>query len=209
MPLSMQAKVLRVLQEKEIERLGDRNTQKVDVRIIAATNRDLAGLIAEGRFRRDLYYRLNVVNINIPPLRERKEDIRDLVNHFIAKYNREFSLKISNLSRDVMELFERYNWPGNVRELENIIERAFNLVENDTIEMNHLPHYLLEFGGIQGKEQKTVNLNKSLPALLESVEKEAIVDALERTGGNKLQSAKLLGISRAWLYKKIKQYQIE
>jgi transcriptional regulator with PAS, ATPase and Fis domain len=132
-----------------------------------------------------------------------------LVNHFIAKYNREFSLKISNLSRDVMELFERYNWPGNVRELENIIERAFNLVENDTIEMNHLPHYLLEFGGIQGKEQKTVNLNKSLPALLESVEKEAIVDALERTGGNKLQSAKLLGISRAWLYKKIKQYQIE
>lgn len=209
MPLSMQAKVLRVLQEKEIERLGDRYTQKVDVRIIAATNRDLPGLIAEGRFRRDLYYRLNVVNLNIPPLRERKEDIEELVAHFITKYNREFSLQINKPSRDVMELFECYNWPGNVRELKNIIERAFNLVEEDTIEMKHLPHYLLEYGGVQGKEQKAVNLNKSLPALLECVEKEAIMEALDRTGGNKLQSAKLLGISRAWLYKKIRQYQIE
>ncbi|WP_027363265.1 sigma-54-dependent Fis family transcriptional regulator [Desulfotruncus alcoholivorax] len=209
MPLSMQAKVLRVLQDKEIERLGDAKTQKVDVRIIAATNRKLEDLIAEGKFRRDLYYRLNVVNIQIPPLRERLEDIPGLVNHFINKFNRDFSLKINRVSQKVLDLFERYSWPGNVRELENIIERAFNLVENDEIELSHMPSYLVDQADHTVKKPKVSSANKTLPTLLETVERDALIEALESTGGNKLQSAKLLGISRAWLYKKIKQYQIE
>ncbi|SFF97204.1 PAS domain S-box-containing protein [Desulfotomaculum arcticum] len=209
MPLSMQAKVLRVLQDKEIERLGDAKTQKVDVRIIAATNRKLEELITEGKFRRDLYYRLNVVNIQIPPLRERLEDIPGLVNHFITKFNRDFTLKINSVSQKVLDLFERYNWPGNVRELENIIERAFNLVEYEKIELSHMPTYIIEQAENNVKKPKVSSVDKTLPTLLETVERDALIDALASTGGNKLQSAKLLGISRAWLYKKIKQYQIE
>ncbi|WP_347491322.1 sigma 54-interacting transcriptional regulator [Desulfoscipio sp. XC116] len=204
MPLTMQAKMLRVLQEKEIERLGGRSVKKVDVRIIAATNRDLAEMIAGGKFRQDLYYRLNVVNINIPALRERKEDISGLVNHFIYKFNHSFNLQITGCSEEVTDIFIGYHWPGNVREMENIIERAFNLVDGKIIELTHLPHYLL-------KEKATCRQSlaeKALPALLENVEREALLEALDKTGGNKLQAAKLLGISRAWLYKKIKQYQI-
>jgi len=205
MPLYMQAKMLRVLQEKEIERLGDRYVRKVDVRVIAATNRDLTKLTEEGKFRQDLYYRLNVVNLNIPSLRERKEDITVLVDHFINKFNREFNLNVQSCSTKVNRLFAEYHWAGNVRELENIIERAFNLVEGEKIELEHLPHYLTR----QGTDGKEATAEKTLPALLENVEREALLDALEKTGGNKLRAAKLLGISRAWLYKKIKQYQIE
>lgn len=208
MPLSMQAKVLRVLQEKEIERLGDKNTKKIDVRITAATNRDLETLIAEGGFRQDLYYRLNVVKLDIPPLRERKVDIMDLVPYFILKFNRSFSLRVTGISQEVLKLFQCYHWPGNVRELESIIERAFNLVEGDTINMEQMPNYLLKFKESRTKEPESISLEHGLPVLLEGVEKAAIEEALKKTGGNKLQSAKLLGISRAWLYKKIKQYKI-
>ncbi|MCG8401277.1 MAG: sigma 54-interacting transcriptional regulator [Firmicutes bacterium] len=205
MPLSMQAKLLRVLQEKEIERLGDRCTKRINVRVVAATNRNLTELLNEGKFRNDLYFRLNVVNINIPPLRDRREDVLKLANHFINRFNREFNLKVKQLDSDVAGFFEVYNWPGNVREVENVIERAFNLVENDRIELKHLPQYLVKQKG----SHKQSGGDKSLPALLENVEKEALLEALEETGGNKLRAARLLGISRAWLYKKIKQYQIE
>lgn len=205
MPLTMQAKLLRVLQEKEIERLGDRGPKRVDVRVIAATNRNLTELISEGKFRQDLYFRLNVVNVNIPPLRDRKEDVLELANHFISRFNREFNLNIRLLDSEVSGLFESYPWPGNVRELENVIERAFNLVEGNRIELQHLPQYLVK----QKETQKPSGEDKTLPALLESVEKEALIEALDKTGGNKLRAAKLLGISRAWLYKKIKQYEIE
>lgn len=205
MPLSMQAKLLRVLQEKEIERLGDRGAKKIDVRVIAATNRDMTQLMNEGKFRRDLYFRLNVVNINIPPLRERKEDILKLAEHFINRFNREFQLNIKHLDKEAACLFETYHWPGNVRELENVIERAFNIVEGDKIKLKHLPHYIVK----QKCSTKQNKGDKTLPALLEAVEKEALLDALEKTGGNKLRAAKLLGISRAWLYKKIKQYEID
>jgi len=209
MPLSMQAKLLRVLQEKEVEKLGGRNPKKVDVRVIAATNRNITELMNEGKFRQDLYFRINVVNLNIPPLRERKEDIPELVQYFIDKYNREFNLQVKSLSAEVTDLFAGYHWPGNVRELENVIERAFNLVEGDQIRMEHLPHYLVK-NAVTNKETSGSPpvTGKSLPALLESVEKEALIHALKQTGGNKLQAAKLLGISRAWLYKKIKQYEI-
>lgn len=204
MPLLMQAKLLRVLQEKEIERLGDSKPRQVDVRVVAATNCDLEELIKEGKFRDDLYYRLNVVSLYLPPLRERIEDLRPLVAHFIDKFNKEFGLNVSDLAPEVWELFHNYPWPGNVRELENIIERAFNLVEGPVISVASLPLYFQKYG-----KSKRLVAHKSLPALLEQVEKEAIQEALEATGGNKMQAAKALGISRAWLYKKMKQYGLK
>ncbi|MDQ0285950.1 PAS domain S-box-containing protein [Desulfofundulus luciae] len=204
MPLPMQAKILRVLQEKEIERLGDTRTRAVDVRVVAATNRDLEELIRQGHFREDLYYRLNVVSLYIPPLRERLDDLPLLVNHFIKKFNREFGLLVRGVSPEVWEMLCAYDWPGNVRELENVMERAFNLVEGDTIEVKHMPPYLQKMS--QGKKR---NLhNRTLATLLQEVEKEALLEALATAGGNKMQAAKTLGISRAWLYKKMKQYGI-
>ncbi len=204
MPLAMQAKILRVLQEKEVERLGDSRPRPVDVRIVAATNRDLEELIRQGHFREDLYYRLNVVSLYIPPLRERTEDLSLLVNHFIKKFNQEFGLLVRDLSPEVWEMLGAYDWPGNVRELENVMERAFNLVEGDIIEIKHMPHYLQKLS--QGK--KRALSNHTLTALLREVEKEALLEALATAGGNKMRAAKALGISRAWLYKKMKQYGI-
>lgn len=205
MPLSMQAKLLRVIQEKEIERLGENRPRKVDVRVVTATNRDLEELIKEGKFREDLYYRLNVVSLFIPPLRERAEDVAELSIYFISKFNMEFGLNVKDMDKEVWDLSYNYHWPGNVRELENIIERAFNLVDGEYISMSHLPHYLQKFG--KGA-RRSLN-NKTLPALLDQVEKEALLEALSSTGGNKMQAAKILGISRAWLYKKMKQYGIK
>ncbi|WP_243113737.1 sigma-54 interaction domain-containing protein [Desulfofundulus salinus] len=204
MPLPMQAKILRVLQEKEIERLGDTRPRAVDVRVVAATNRDLEELIRQGHFREDLYYRLNVVSLYIPPLRERPDDLPLLVNHFIKKFNREFGLLVRGVSPEVWEMLCAYDWPGNVRELENVMERAFNLVEGDTIEVKHMPPYLQKMS-----QSKKRNLhNRTLATLLQEVEKEALLEALATAGGNKMQAAKTLGISRAWLYKKMKQYGI-
>ena len=204
MPLVMQAKLLRVLQEREIERLGDNKLRQVDVRVVAATNCDLEEQIKEGRFREDLYYRLNVVSLYIPPMRERIEDLRPLAAHFIVKFNKEFGLAVSDLAPEVWELFYNYPWPGNVRELENVIERAFNLLEGPIISVANLPLYFQKYG-----KSKRLVAHKTLPALLEQVEKEAIQEALEATGGNKMQAAKALGISRAWLYKKMKQYGLK
>ncbi|KJR99881.1 MAG: Fis family transcriptional regulator [Peptococcaceae bacterium BRH_c4a] len=204
MPMFMQSKLLRVLQEKEIERLGENRPRQVDVRVVAASNRPLEELINEGRFRQDLYYRLNVVSLQIPPLRERMEDIVELTMHFIKKFNMEFGLNIGDMEKDVWDLFHSYNWPGNVRELENIIERAFNMVDSDLISLSHLPQYMQKLG----KGPRRSPAGKGLPALLDQVEKEAIIETLASTGGNKMQAARSLGISRAWLYKKMKQYGI-
>ena len=205
MPLAMQAKLLRVLQEKEIERLGDNRTRVVDVRVVAATNRDVEELIRQGQFREDLYYRLNVVSLHIPPLRERLHDLPELVRFFVQKFNREFGLSVRDLSPEVWSLIKDYHWPGNVRELENVIERAFNLVEGEIIQVGHLPQYLQK---IRGEGRRSL-ADKTLAALLEDVEKEALLEALSTSGGNKMQAARVLGISRAWLYKKMKQYGIE
>ncbi|MHB1042521.1 MAG: sigma 54-interacting transcriptional regulator, partial [Eubacteriales bacterium] len=169
MTLTMQAKLLRVLQEKEIERLGDSKPLKVDVRVIAATNCELEELIREGRFREDLYYRLNVVTLHLPPLRDRIEDLRPLCAHFIEKFNREFSLSITDLVPEVWDSFYGYPWPGNVRELENVIERAFNLVGGPVITVADLPLYFQKHG-----KGKRLAAHKTLPSLLEEVEKEAV-----------------------------------
>jgi len=202
MPLVMQAKLLRVLQEKEIERLGEGRPRRVDVRVLAATNQDLETLLREGRFREDLYYRLNVVTLFVPPLRERLEDLQPLVRHFLARFNREFGMHVLDLAPEVWTLLKNYPWPGNIREMENVIERAFNLLDGQVIEVDDLPLYLRTHGTKRSPGGTT------LPRLLEQVEREAVLEALTACSGNKVKAARLLGISRAWLYKKMKQYAI-
>ena len=203
MPLMMQAKLLRVLQEKEIERLGDARTRKVDVRVIAATNRNLEEMIISGEFREDLYYRINVVTLNIPPLRSRVEDIELLINHFIKRFNEDFGLKIAGVDEEVIEIFKNQRWPGNLRELENVIERAFNIIDGDIIHKEHLPLYMQNCRRLKGKSYKG-----GLSKLVEDIEREAILDALEACAGNKNRTAAMLGISRAGLYKKLNRYKI-
>ena len=163
LPQAMQAKLLRVLQEKEFERVGGIKTIKVNVRILAATNRDLEKEVAEGTFREDLYYRLNVFPVHIPPLRERKSDITMLCDHFIEKYNRENNLSIKRLSTNAIDLLNMYHWPGNVRELENIIMRAVLLSRDDVIHNYHLPPSL------QSAESSQTALSSSLQSALDTL----------------------------------------
>lgn len=204
MSLHMQAKLLRVLQEKEIDRLGENRPRSVDVRVVAATNRNLKELIEQGSFREDLYYRINVVSLNIPPLHRRLEDLEALVEYFIQQFNKQFRENVKKVTPEVMDIFYTHNWPGNIRELENVMERAFNFVDGDAIEKKHLPVYLQK---ISPKKQTRVSTG-GLPGLVEEAEKEAILEALKNARGNKMQAAKLLGISRAGLYKKLKRYKI-
>lgn len=142
MPFDMQAKLLRVLQEKEFERVGGAKVTQLDVRFIAATNQDLREMVRQGKFREDLYYRLNVFMLEIPPLRERKEDIILLTNYLIQKLNLEFGGGIPSVDEKVMSIFMEYNWPGNIRELENILERSINVLEENMIQTQHLPVYV-------------------------------------------------------------------
>lgn len=205
MTMAMQAKLLRVLQEREIERVGGTKTSKVDVRIIAATNRDLESMIENGEFRQDLYYRLNIITILIPPLRERKEDIPMLCATLLNKINSQFQYGVEGVSPSAMKLLTDYNWPGNVRELENVLERAVNLMDNDTfIESQHLPPLLKK----THKSQETEEKDKNLAGILGDTEKEAIYKALEAAGGNKSKAAKLLGIHRSGFYQKLQKYNI-
>ncbi|MGE5576295.1 MAG: sigma 54-interacting transcriptional regulator [Syntrophothermus sp.] len=205
MPLRMQAKLLRVLQEKEIERLGDSKPVKVDVRVVTATNQNLEDLIRKKEFREDLYYRLNVVTLNIPPLRERMEDLPILVDHFIKKFNEQFGKRVSGVSPDVRALLMKHQWPGNVRELENVIERAFNVLDDKQIQFKHLPLYLQKMKATRASHAAS----QTLQSLVESVEREAIIDALAAAKGNKVQAAALLGLSRAGLYKKLAKYNLD
>lgn len=202
MPLPMQAKLLRVLQEKEIERVGAVSVEKVDVRIIAATNKDLKKLMEEGKYRSDLFYRLNVLNVSIPALRERKEDIPAIVNSLVEKISSNMEKYIERVSEKAMEYLKSYDWPGNVRELENVLERAISIIEKDTvIRSEHLPSTLLG-----------INIGKpmdSLEEILNSTERQAILNALMAEKGNKTKAAKLLCISRTNLYEKMTKHNIE
>lgn len=203
MPLKMQAKLLRVLQEKEFERVGGNKVIKVDVRVIAATNKDLNELIEERKFREDLYYRLNVMTIEIPPLRERHGDIEELVNMLLKKLSNQLGKYVPNISNNAMEALIRHGWPGNVRELENVLERAINLTDSDTIMPVHLPVYLTQI------TRRTLDGPvRPLKDLIEDTEKEAILRCLEYTEGNKLRTAELLNISRSSLYNKMEKYGI-
>jgi Nif-specific regulatory protein len=203
---ALQAKLLRVLQEKEIERVGSNQTLKIDVRMIAATNRNLEEAIRKGTFREDLYYRLNVVTISLPPLRERKEDIPILIDYFMKKYSEENRKEIRSLSRESRDLLLKYDYPGNVRELENIVERAVVLCRGEMITSQDLPLNLRE-----SKTETALNQARqahTLPETVETVERQLILGALERSGGIQTRAAEELGINERVLRYKMKKYKI-
>lgn len=203
---ALQVKLLRVLQEKEFERIGSNQTLHIDVRVIAATHRNLEEAIAQGRFREDLYYRLNVVTIRLPPLRERKEDIPLLIEHFLKRHSEKNKRPISAISREARELLMRYDYPGNVRELENIIERAVVLCRGEVISSQDLPLHMQE-----GRSEISLSpgsKGRSLPDTLEEIEQELIQKALEKSGGIQTRAAEELGISERVLRYKIKKHRI-
>ena len=196
----LQAKLLRVIEEKEVRPLGDTNSHPIDVRIISASNRDIRSLIREGRFREDLYYRLKVIDIELPPLRERKEDIPLLVQHFTGKFSDETKKKISGVSEDALKLLVNYSWPGNVRELENVIQRAITLTQYETIRPDDLPSSMLQ-------EIRENVLDKGLREKysIDQLEKEYIRKILIEVGGNKSKAAEILGLDRKTLYRKLEE----
>jgi PAS domain S-box-containing protein len=205
MPLDMQAKLLRVLQEKRITRIGGSNVFDVDVRIIAATNKNLMEECNQDNFRRDLYYRLNVLNITIPPLRERKGDIEELAYYLMRKINRKLDKNVVEVSEQAMKYLINYNWPGNVRELENTIERAINVCRTRQINVKDLPVSLLR-GSEEASQQKQVSNDVDIIESMEEMEKRAIKKALQVMNGNISQAASALKISRNTLYNKINKY---
>jgi two-component system NtrC family response regulator len=202
----MQVKLLRVLQEREFERLGGNETIKVDVRVIAATNRDIEKAVKEGAFREDLYYRLNVVSIVIPPLRERKEDVPALLDFFIKKYNAENKKSITGISAETRDLLMRYGYPGNVRELENIIERAVVLSKKGIIATADLPIHVRT--SASEEELSAEPLKGSLNETLETIERSIIQEALKASDGVQTRAAEKLGISERVLRYKLKKYKL-
>jgi transcriptional regulator with PAS, ATPase and Fis domain len=206
----MQAALLRVLQDGEIIRVGGNMPVKIDVRVIAATNRDLASMVQEGSFRLDLFYRLNIINISIPPLRERKDDLIDLTTHFIRKYRQTFKKDINFLPQSILDRLMEHNWPGNVRELENVIQRAVLMAKNNLITENEL-FFDTQTGqkNIQSQDNYLQRLDgQSLKAMIADVEKDIIVLALGKNHGNVAQTAQQLDIGKTAFYEKMKRYQI-
>jgi PAS domain S-box-containing protein len=198
---SLQVKLLRVLQEKEYEPLGSTSPRKTDVRIVAATNKDLSKLVSEGKFRDDLYYRLNVVKIDLPPLSQRREDIPLLIDAFIQKFNAKMGKQIMGVSDQALRLLLKYDYLGNVRELENIIEHAFVLCGGHTIDVDCLPK---ELTMRQGETSSFVAIHGEHP--FEKAEAEIVKKTLERNRGNRIKAAQELGISRATLWRKMKRH---
>lgn len=198
MPLHLQVKLLRVLQERKIQRLGGTQSIPVDVRILAATNRDLEQLIQEGKFREDLYYRLNVIQIKVPSLKERREDIPKLVGYFIKKYTRIMGKAVQGIDPESLRVLQDYDFPGNVRELENMIERVVILADSETIMLKDL--------GISAKSTTDMSITRGT---LAEMERQIILNALKRWNGNRTRTAKELGITRRTLLNKIKEYGFE
>jgi len=198
-----QIKLLRVLQEREFERVGGTETIQADVRVIAATNRDLEGLIAEGKFREDLYYRLHVFPIHVPPLRDRRTDIPLLADHFVEHYGRANKKKVSRISTPAIDMLMAYHWPGNVRELENCIERAVLLANGDVVHARHLPPTLQMPGA--GPSPAGENLT----SILDNMERDLIIDALKASRGNKAKAARALGISERLMGLRVGKHDID
>ena len=208
--LETQAKLLRVIQEREFMRLGGIETIKVDVRIIAATNVDLGQLVEDGRFREDLYYRLNVINIQLPPLRERREDIPLLAEHFIRKYCEENGKPEYHVNADALKALMDYHWPGNVRELENVIERGVVLSQAETIDRSLLPEAVLSPSAkFAGLSSFLFSKESSLFDIMDAVEKRVIIEMLERSGWSQTEAADTFHIPLSTLNQKIKRYGIE
>lgn len=206
MPLYMQVKLLKVIQDREIQKIGSVESKKIDVRIISATNKNLEKSIKSGEFREDLYYRLNVMRIVLPPLRDRKEDIPILANSLKIKVANRLGIYVEGMSKEVVRCLMKYDWPGNVRELENIIERAVNMLDSDlVINLEHLPSRLTA-----NNFKKPISSAKEgyLKEIIQNMEKEIIADCLEKNNWNKNKTARILGISRVNLYNKIKTYKL-
>jgi DNA-binding NtrC family response regulator len=208
-PPSLQVKFLRAIQEKEVTPLGTTRPTKVDARLIAATNVDLDERMRTGRFRADLYYRLNVVSIVMPSLRQRREDIPLLVEHFVAEFSQSYGVEPKRVSPAAMERLTRYDWPGNVRELQNAIERAFALSNAPEIRLEDLPPAVLEKSPGTSAADASPEDPRAEPLPLEDLEKVNIANALRRSGGNKNEAARILGIDRQRLYRKIEKYGLE
>jgi len=206
LPVLLQVKILRVLQEREIDKVGDPRPVKVDVRVIAATNRDLETMIADGAFREDLYYRLAVVSIRMPALRERTDDIPLLVDHFLEKHSERLKRPRPTVAKDVYSTFNLYSWPGNIRELENVIERALVLDRDGVLDAEDLP------GQLRTGERRAGNVRFELPdegISLDGVERDLLVAALEKHNGNQTRAAAYLGITRSTLLYRMQKFQIE
>ena len=207
-PINMQAKLLRVIQEREIQRVGSDKNIQVDVRILASTNKDLYREVENGNFREDLYHRLNVINLEVPPLSEREGDIPVLAQHFLDAYVQQNRKNIYGFTPQAMDYLLNYQWPGNVRELENTVERAVILAQGEYITEKELPPNILpreELSSPAGTDSHDREKNQKL----EEVEKQAIINTLQETGGNKSEAARVLGITRATLHKKLNRYNIE
>ncbi|MCK5256356.1 MAG: sigma-54-dependent Fis family transcriptional regulator, partial [Deltaproteobacteria bacterium] len=194
--LNTQAKILRFLQEREFTRIGGSKTIKVDTRLISATNKNLERALAEDKLREDFYYRINIIPIVIPPLRERKEDIPLLANHFIDKVNEREGKPVRGITREALEMMIGYNWPGNVRELENVIERAVTLADQDVISTELLPSHIRNAGRASVMKNQIINGNITFPEAGEKFEKSIILDALKKTDYVQTKTATMLGISR-------------
>jgi len=207
LPRQLQVKLLRALQEEEIKRVGDTYPIKIDIRVMAATTKDLAEEVKSGRFRDDLYYRINVLHIEIPPLRERPEDISLLLQHFIDKTRKRLGLEMTGVSPAAGRALQAYSWPGNVRELENFIERAMVMANGPTIELEDLPSYLHPQD--ETVEYLSDDESLSIKEASKRLEKVLISKALEKTGGNRTQAAKILEISHPALLYKMKDYELD
>lgn len=207
MPINMQPKILRVLEDGLITRVGGSKSIKVDVRIIAATNKDLKKMIEEGTFRKDLYYRLNSILVQLPPIRERKDDIPQLIRTFTKQYCINYRTNIPKIPDDIMEILVNYHWEGNIRELKNIVERLVILVKNNNIEkinINMLPSHIIKQGKDKVQKSKCLDLNN----IIKDAEINAITKAMQLSNGNKANAAKLLNIPRSTLYFKLDKYNI-
>lgn len=209
MSLFMQAKILRAIQEKRFERVGGSKTINIDVRIISATNKDLEKMIIEGTFREDLYYRLNVLSLILPPLRERKEDIPLLIKHFVDIIVNKFKIKPLHFSEEVMGVLMKYNWYGNIRELRNTVERASVVCDNNTIYLKDLPPYITDKGKNYLGETNSNIETGNLPLMIKNIEKQAIIKALEEHNYNKSAAIRVLKISRKTFYKKLREYKLD
>lgn len=212
MPLALQSKLLRVLQEHEFERVGSNKTVKLDVRIIASTNQNIESMVSQGTFRRDLYYRLNVVELHVPPLRERIEDLPLFCDYFINKINQFHCCSISGLDEEVMKSLALYRWPGNIRELEHVLERACVASPIGALTLEHFDFFIPRMKQYSLPQNECVSEDDRCPVSLagykKQAERKAIIQALQQTQGNKSQAAKLLSITRSQLYEKIKEYSI-
>ena len=205
MPLQMQVKLLRVLQEREIERIGSTKTRPINVRIISATNKNLEEEVKSGNFREDLYYRLNVMSVNIEPLRKRKDDIRPLAKALVKKLSSQMGVHVDSISEKAMAVLEAYDWPGNIRELENVIERSINLLDSDRIiKVSTLPVHIT-----QSHKTHVYIAGNTLKEQLYDVEKSIILECLNENQGNKQKTANDLDMSRTSLYQKLKSYGID